>query len=92
MNEISQKSQLAAILPARMTQSDGPARDQTPKALAAGDRSKCKGRFTDNVGYTALMEEDEEKVLHIHRVNRMIHRQKIDAVVHNFNKRYILEE
>jgi len=36
--------------------------------------------FTDIVGYTALMGEDEEKALHTRRINREIHQQKIEAM------------
>jgi len=36
--------------------------------------------FTDIVGYTAIMGESEEKALHIRRINREIHQQKIEAV------------
>lgn len=36
--------------------------------------------FTDIVGYTALMGENEEKALHARRINREIHQQKIEAV------------
>ena len=36
--------------------------------------------FTDIVGYTALMGEDEEKALHTRRINREIHQQQIETV------------
>ena len=47
-----QSRQLAAIMPAR---------DPSPKAMAAGDRSFSEGRLTDIVGYTPLMGEDAQK-------------------------------
>jgi adenylate cyclase len=36
--------------------------------------------FTDIVGYTALMGESEENALHVRRINREIHQQKIEDV------------
>jgi hypothetical protein len=77
MENITQKRQLAAIMPARRSSDSyrsvgGPACRNPP---AGG-----VGRFTDIVGYTALMGESEEKALHTRRINREIHQQQIEAV------------
>ena len=48
-------------------------RDPSPKAMASGDRSVSEGGFTDIVGYTRLMGEDEQKAMQVLRNNRKLH-------------------